>query len=92
MGESEDQKRRKQEIIGKYHNKKMKEALEPLFQKFQKWKDGEVSHYELSDSIHECHKEMQRIYSIFNSSREFLMKLVEADDDMPFDRNGNRTD
>ncbi len=91
MRESEEE-RGEGEIIAEYYDMKMEEALEPLYEKFQKWKEGEMSHGELSDAIHECHKEMQRIYSIFNSSRDFLMKLIEADDDMPYDRNGNRTD
>lgn len=91
MGEYEEE-RGEGEIIEEYYDMKMEKALEPLYQKFQKWKKGKISHKEISDAIHECHKETQKIYSIFNSSREFLMKLIEANNDMPYDRHGNRTD
>ena len=80
MGESKAQKQIEREIIGKYYDKKMHEILEPLYNKFQKWKRGEISHDELSDAIHKCHRENQKIYRLFTSSREFLLKLIEMEE------------
>ncbi|KXB00460.1 hypothetical protein AKJ41_04045 [candidate division MSBL1 archaeon SCGC-AAA259O05] len=92
MQDSEDQEPDKGKIIEEYYNMKMKQALEPLYQNFQKWDKGEIDHSEISEAIHECQKEIQKIHSIFNSGTDFLMKLIEANDDMPYDREGNRTD
>jgi uncharacterized membrane-anchored protein YjiN (DUF445 family) len=71
------QRQRERELIAKYYDRRMREILEPLYAEFQRWKKGEISHDELSDAIHRCHKENQKLYRLFTSSREFILKTIE---------------
>lgn len=69
MRKSKARRQREREIIGKYYDKKMREILGPLHDEFQRWKSGEISHDEISYAIHRCHRENQKIYRLFTSSR-----------------------
>lgn len=80
MRKSKSQRQKEREIIGKYYDKKMREILEPLYNEFQRWRRGEISHDELTEAIHKCHKENQKIYRLFTSSREFLLRLIEIEE------------
>lgn len=80
MKKSKAQRQMEREMIDKYYDKKMREILQPLYEEFQRWKRGEISHYELSEAIHKCHKQNQKIYRLFQGSREFLLKLIEIEE------------
>jgi hypothetical protein len=82
MKKSKEQRKREREIIDEYYDKRMRQLLEPLYEDFQKWKRGELSHYELLERIHQVHKENQKLYRLFTSSREFLLKVIDFEAEM----------
>lgn len=63
---SKDERKRDREIVELYHKKVTEDALETLFQNFMAWKKGELPYYELTERIHEFHKQNQKIWSTFN--------------------------
>jgi len=63
---SKEERKRDREIVELYHKKVTEDALEPLFQSFMTWKKGELPYYELTERIHEFHKQNQKIWSTFN--------------------------
>jgi len=79
MEKTKEQRKEEREIIAAYYDKRMRELLDPLYDDFQKWKRGDLSHEELSDRIHELHKENQKVYSLLCQNREFLLNLIECE-------------
>ncbi len=77
MKKSKGQRKREQEIIDAYYDKRMRQLLEPLYEDFQKWKRGGLSHYVLFERIRQVHKENQKLYGLFTSSRDFLLKVIQ---------------
>ncbi|KGP74698.1 hypothetical protein [Pontibacillus yanchengensis] len=63
---SKAERRRDREILELYHKKVTEEALEPLYEYFEQWKNGAYPYDELTERIHEFHKENQEIYKKFN--------------------------
>ena len=79
MEKTKEQRKKEREIIAAYYDKRMRELLDPLYDDFQKWKRGDLSHDELSDRIHEFHKENLKVNSLFRQNREFSLKLIEGE-------------
>ncbi len=79
MEKIKGQRKKEREIIAAYYDKRMGELLDPLYDDFQKWKRGDLSHDELSDRIHEFHKENLKVNSLFRQNREFSLKLIEGE-------------
>ena len=63
---SKEERKRDREIVELYHKKMTEDTLEPLFQNFMAWKKGELPYYELTERIHEFHKQNQKNWSTFN--------------------------
>lgn len=63
---SKEERKRDREIVEMYHQKVTEDALNPLYEKFQDWKNGKLPYNELTDYIHEFHKENQKIWTRFN--------------------------
>ncbi len=79
---SKAERRRDREIVERYHKKVTEEALEPLYNNFLEWKAGKMPYYELTERIHEFHKENQKIWSMFNHNGwndEFLIFQAKKD-------------
>lgn len=70
-----------QALIGAYYDSRMHEILDPLFDAFQQWKAGHLSHDELTELIHKVHRENQRAYSFFTQSRKTIVLCVKMDND-----------
>ena len=79
MEKIKEQRKKERECIAAYYDKRMRELLDPLYDDFQKWKRGDLSHDELSDRIHEFHKENLKVNSLFRQNREFSLKLIEGE-------------
>ncbi|WP_168122561.1 hypothetical protein [Paenibacillus sp. HB172176] len=75
---SPKQQKRKQEreMIDEYHKKVTEEALEPLYQSFVEWKFGSLPYYELTELIHQFHKQNQEIYKDFNYQDRHVLLLL----------------
>lgn len=63
---SKEQRKKDRELVERYHQKVTEDALEALYENFQQWKAGQLSYGELTDHIHEFHKQNQKIWSKFN--------------------------
>jgi hypothetical protein len=77
MEKTKGQRKKEREFIAAYYDKRMRELLDPLYDDFQKWKRGDLSHDELSDRIHKFHTGNQKRNSLFCQNRELLLNLIE---------------
>ena len=68
-----------QALIDAYHDCLWRQVLEPLYEKFQRWKTGELTHNDMDRAIHEVHKQNQEIYKFFTQKRSFLVRLIRWD-------------
>ncbi|MDG5789354.1 hypothetical protein QA612_17985 [Evansella sp. AB-P1] len=68
---------KEREIIGQYHQKVTEDALDPLYQRFIEWKNGELPYYELTEHIHEFHKLNRKIWTKFNYNPDDSLLVFE---------------
>lgn len=59
---------REQETIDAFHGYQWHLVLDPLYEQFQRWKAGEVSHLEMDEAIHKTHKACQQFAPISEES------------------------
>jgi hypothetical protein len=71
----------KQEMIDAYHDHQWYLVLDPLYEGFQVWKTGKVSHQEMDEAIHETHKSRHKVYSLFTSKRDFLISVMQFNEE-----------
>ena len=70
-----------QEMIDAFHDDQWHLVLDPLYEQFQRWKAGEVSHLEMDEAIHKTHKACQQVYSLFTTKRDFLVSIIQFNED-----------
>lgn len=70
-----------QEMIDAYYDHQWRLTLDPLYEKFQRWKAGELSHAEIDDAIHKTHKACQNVYSLFTTKRDLLVRIIQFNED-----------
>jgi hypothetical protein len=70
-----------QEMIDAYYDHQWHLVLDPLYEQFQRWKAGEASHEEMNKAIHKTHKTCQQVYSLFTNNRDFLVKVIQFNED-----------
>jgi len=68
-----------QALIDAYYDHRWRQVLEPLYEKFQRWKGGEFTHADMDRAIHEAHKEGQEVYRFFTEKRSWLVSLIQLD-------------
>ncbi len=68
-----------QALIDAYYDYRWLEVLEPLYQKFQQWKAGELDPAELDKAIHETQKQRREVYNLFFKGRDWLVRLIQWD-------------
>jgi hypothetical protein len=68
-----------QALIDAYYDYRWREILDPLYEKFQRWKAGELSHDDMDAAIHQTHKQTRKLYTLFSESRSFLVRLIQWD-------------
>jgi hypothetical protein len=66
-----------QALIDDYYDYRWRQVLDPLYEKFQRWKAGELTHHDMDQAIHETHKQDQELYKLFRESRRFLIGLIQ---------------
>ena len=52
-------------MIDAYSDYRWRQVLNPLYEKFQQWKSGELGHMDMDEAIHQTHKENQEVYIFF---------------------------
>jgi len=70
-----------QEMIDAFYDYQWHLALDPLYEQFQKWKAGELSHLDIDEAIHKTHKVCQGVYSLFMSKHDFLASAIQLNED-----------
>lgn len=68
-----------QALIDAYYDYRWHQVLDPLYEKFQRWKAGELTHADMDQAIHETHKKNQELYGLFREKRSFLVGLIQLD-------------
>jgi len=69
-----------QALIDAYYDYRWHQVLDPLYEKFQRWKAGELTHADMDQAIHETHKKNQELYRLFTQKRSFLIGLIQLDE------------
>jgi hypothetical protein len=70
-----------QEMIDTFYDYQWHLVLDPLYEQFQQWKAGEVSHAEMDEAIHKTHKSCQQVYSLFTTKRDFLVSAIQFNEE-----------
>lgn len=70
-----------QALIHAYHDYRWRQILEPLYQKFQQWKAGELDHLDMDEAIHQTHKQNLEVYGTFTLKREILVRAIQLEED-----------
>jgi hypothetical protein len=69
-----------QALLDAYYDYRWREVLEPLYQKFQQWKAGELDHMDMDEAIHQTHKQTQEVYVFFTQKRDLLVRVIQFDE------------
>ena len=64
-------------MIDAYYDYQWRLTLDPLYDKFQQWKAGELSHDEMDQAVHQTHKSCQDVYNLFTTKRDLLVRIIE---------------
>jgi hypothetical protein len=70
-----------QEMIDAFRDYQWHLALDPLYEQFQQWKAGELSHLEIDEAIYRTHRECREVYSLFMNNHDFLAKVISHNED-----------
>jgi hypothetical protein len=68
-----------QALIDAYYDHRWHQVLDPLYEKLQRWKVGELTHADMDRAIHEAHKQDQDLYILFMQDRSLLVGLIQHD-------------
>lgn len=69
-----------QALLDSYHDYRWRQTLEPLYQKFQQWKSGELDQLDMDEAIDQAHKLNQEVYGIFTQKRGWLVRVIQLDE------------
>ncbi len=70
-----------QEMMDAYYDYEWRLTLDPLYDKFQSWKVGELSHSDMDEAIHQAHKSCQSVYALFTTKRDLLVRIIQLNED-----------
>ena len=70
-----------QDMIDAYYDYQWQLTLDPLYEQFQSWKAGELSHDEMDQAIHKTHKSCQDVYNLFTAKRDLLVRIIQFNGD-----------
>ena len=62
-----------------YYDHRWREVPGTLYEQFQRWAAGELTHDDMDQAIHQTHKENRKLYSLFGEKRDFLVRLIQLD-------------
>jgi hypothetical protein len=68
-------------LLEAYYDHCWREVLDPLYEQLARWKKGELEHEEVSNSIHQTHKQTARLYNLFIQKRDFLVVIAQQEQD-----------
>jgi hypothetical protein len=68
-------------LISAYYDYRWKWVLDPLYQKFQQWKAGELSHLDIDEAIHRTYKPRRDVNSFFSLKRDYLVRAIQINEE-----------
>lgn len=63
-----------------FYNHRWHEVLDPLYDKFQRWKAGEFDHADIDKAIYQTHKLTQELYGVFALKYEILARSIQLNE------------
>ena len=66
-----------QDLIDDYYEHYYHQILDPLYEQFQQWKAGELTHEDMDQAIHKVRKENQELYSFFTQRHKDLVWMIQ---------------
>ena len=75
------QRQWEQALVDAYYDYRWRQVLQPLYDDFQRWAAGELTHDALDQAIHQTHKKTQELYRLFSEKREWLARAIQLDED-----------
>ncbi|HEX2911819.1 MAG TPA: hypothetical protein VH186_13505 [Chloroflexia bacterium] len=70
-----------QQLIQAYYDYRYLKLLDPLYDEFQHWKEGDRTHEAITSFIHEVHRQMAELHNLFGNNRKWLLTLIQLDED-----------
>lgn len=69
-----------QALIDAYLDNYWRQALQPLYDDFQRWHAGELTHDELVQAIQRTYRQCQKVSDLVAHSHESLVGIIQFDD------------
>jgi hypothetical protein len=66
-------------MVEDYYDYRCQLLLDPLYEDFQQWKEGALSHESMFDAIQRIHRENRERYNFFAIKREELARRIQED-------------
>jgi len=74
------------QLINDYYEYRWRQALDPICEKMERWRAGEISHSEMADFLEEVHREVCELRNLFTQREDRLVLLIQWLDREWFDR------
>jgi hypothetical protein len=66
-----------QRLIGDYYDYRWRRLIDPLCEKMQLWKDGNLSHAEMQQTLEGVHQEICEVRCLFRQRKDRLVNLIQ---------------
>lgn len=66
-----------QELIDDYYDYRWHQIMEPLCDRMQAWKEGDLTHTEMDQTLEEAHQQICEVRSLFRQRQDRLVNLVQ---------------
>ncbi|MGD1996960.1 MAG: hypothetical protein PVH62_09325 [Anaerolineae bacterium] len=66
-----------QMLIDDYYDYRWRQVIEPLCDKLQRWKDGELAHAEMDQTLEEVHQQVCEVRGLFSQREDRLVNLIQ---------------
>jgi len=64
-------------MIADYYDYRWRDVIEPLCERLQRWKDGDLSHAEMEEVLEEVHRRVCEVRSLFGQRQDRLVMLIQ---------------
>jgi hypothetical protein len=66
-----------QRMISDYYDHRWHRLVDPLCEKMQLWKDGNLTHAEMQQTLEEVHQEICEVRCLFRQRKDRLVNLIQ---------------
>lgn len=64
-------------LVADYYDYRWHQLMEPMCEKMQRWKAGQLSHAEMERALEECHQRVCEARNILSQRRDRLVLLIQ---------------